>query len=52
MCFTIADESLEVCKFLFDDGEDTYEILTFNNLEREQRDNSKKIVNMMSKLAR
>lgn len=52
MSFVIVDESLEIAKFLFDTGDDMYEILTFNNLERETRDNTKKIVNLMSKISR
>lgn len=53
MGFVIVDESLEIAKFLFDTGDDLYEILTFNNLEREARDNStKKIINLMSKMSR
>lgn len=52
MGFVIVDESLDIAKFLFDTGDDIYEVLTFNNLEREQRDNSKKIVNLMAKMAR
>ena len=50
MGFVIADESLEVCKFLFDDDERQYEVLTFDMLEREQRDNTKKILNLMAKM--
>lgn len=52
MGFVIVDEALEVAKFLFDDGEGEFEVITFNNLEREQRDNTKKIVNLMSKMSR
>lgn len=52
MCFVVVDESLEIAKFLFDTGDDMYEILTFDHLEREAKDNSKKIINLMSKLAR
>lgn len=52
MGFAIADESLEICKFLYDDGEGEYETITYNGLEREQKDNTKKIVNLMSKMSR
>ena len=52
MGFVILDSSLEVAKFLFDDGEGVYEVITYTNLEREQRDNSKKIVNLMTKMSR
>ena len=50
MGFVIADDAMEVCKFLFDTGDGQYEILTYDNLEREQRDNTKKILNLMSKI--
>lgn len=52
MGFVIADESLEICKFLYDDGEGEYETITYSGLEREQKDNTKKIVNLMSKMSR
>lgn len=52
MGFVIVDESLEIAKFIYDTGEDIYEILTFDNLERESKDNSKKIINLMSKMNR
>ena len=52
MGFVIADESLEICKFIFDTGDDNYEVLTYNNLEKEQKDNTKKIINLMSKMSR
>lgn len=52
MGFAIADESLEVVKFKFDDGENFFETLAFSSLEKEASDNSyKKIVNLMTKLA-
>lgn len=52
LSIVIADESLEVCKFLFDTGEAMWETLPFNALEREAQDNSyKKIVNLMSKIS-
>jgi hypothetical protein len=52
MGFVIVDEALEIAKFLYDDGDANYEVITFDNLEREQRDNTKKIVNLMSKVSR
>lgn len=52
MGFVIVDEALEIAKFLYDDGEGQYEVITFANLEREQKDNTKKIVNLMSKMSR
>lgn len=53
MDIVIADESLEVAKFLFDDGDGVFEALTFDSLEKEAKDSSyKKVVNLMSKLNR
>lgn len=53
MDIIIADESLEVAKFLFDDGDGAFETLTFDSLEKEAKDSSyKKVVNLMSKLNR
>ena len=53
MDIVIADESLEVAKFLFDDGDGVFEALTFDSLEKEAKDSSyKKVVNLMSKINR
>lgn len=53
MDIVIADESLEVARFLFDDGDGAFEALTFDSLEKEAKDTSyKKVVNLMSKLNR
>lgn len=53
MGFVIVDETLEVDKFIFDTGEDVYESLSFNSLERESSDNGyKKVINLMTKLSR
>jgi len=53
MSFVIVDESMEVAKFIFDTGEDIYENLAFNYLEREASDNSyKKVINLMTKMNR
>jgi hypothetical protein len=52
MGFVIVDDSLEIAKLLYDDGEGQYEVITYSGLEREQRDNTKKIVNLMSKMSR
>lgn len=52
MGFVVADESLEIAKFLYDDGEGEFETITYSGLEREQKDNTKKIVNLMSKMSR
>ena len=51
MSIVIIDEDLEVCKFIYDTGEDLWETITFNHLERESSDNTyKRIVNMMTKM--
>lgn len=53
MDIIIADESLEVAKFLFDDGDGIYEVLPFDELEKQAKDSSyKKVINLMSKLNR
>lgn len=53
MDIVIADESLEVAKFLFDDGDGVFETLPFDALEKEAKDSSyKKVVNLMSRLSR
>lgn len=50
MGMVIADESMEVAKFIFDTGEDDFENLSFNSLEREATDGSyRKVVNLLSK---
>lgn len=52
LCFVIADESVEVAKFLFD-GDDLFEQVSFNSLEREAGDGSyKKMINLLSKMNR
>lgn len=51
MSLVIVDEDLEVCKFLYDSGDDLWESVSFNHLERESSDNTyKRVVNMMTKL--
>jgi len=53
MGFVIADEAAESVDFLFDTGDDVFETLSFNHLERETSDGSyKKVVNLMTKFAR
>lgn len=48
---SIADESLEIAKFMWDTGEDLWENVSFGNLERESNDNTyKKVVNLMTKV--
>ena len=53
MDIIIADESLEIAKFLFDDGDGVFDTLPFDALEKEAKDSSyKKVVNLMSKINR
>lgn len=53
MGFCIVDEANEIIKFLFDSDDNTFETLTFSNLEREAADNSyKKVINLMTKMSR
>lgn len=51
MDIMIVDETLEIVKSLFDDGDSQFELYTFDALEKQAKDNSyKKIVNLMSRL--
>lgn len=53
MGVVIVDEVQEIASFMFDSGDDMYEQVSFNNLEREANDgSSKKIINLMTKLTR
>ena len=53
MDIIVVDESLEVAKFMFDDGDGVYETLTFDALEKESNDKGyKKVINLMSKVNR
>ena len=53
MMFIVADESSESISLIMDTGDDLYETISYTNLEREASDNSsKKIVNLMTKIAR
>ena len=53
MDIVIADESLEIARFLFDDGDGVFEALSFDALEKEDKDSSyKKVVNLMNKMSR
>lgn len=53
MCIVVCNQSTEVASFLYDTGDDTYEMLPFSGLEREASDNSyKKMVNLMAKVSR
>lgn len=53
MDIVIVDEALEIARFLYDDGDASYESLTFDVLRKEDKDGSyKKIVNLMAKFNR
>ena len=53
MSVCVVDESMEVAYFIFDTGNDIYEAVPFNHLERENGDNSyKKVINLMTKMVR
>ena len=50
MCFVIVDEPLERIDFLYDDGTNQYETLSFMHLEREDNGGQyKKIINLLAK---
>lgn len=51
MSVCIVDETIEVCKFIFDTGNDVYENVSFSHLERESSDGSyRKVLNLMTKV--
>lgn len=51
--FVITNDSMEVSKFIFDSGDDVYENLSYNQLERESSNNEyKKVINLMTKMQR
>ena len=53
MDVVIVDETLEIAKFLYDDGSGMYEALTFDALQKESSDNTyKKIINLVGKTNR
>ena len=50
MSIVIVDEGMEVAHFIYDTGEDSFESISFNGLERESNDGSyRKVVNLHSK---
>lgn len=52
LALVIVDEATEVARFLYD-GDDWFEDLSFNSLERESGDGSyKKVINLLSKMNR
>jgi len=53
MGFAIVDSTLETVKFIFDTGDDNYETMSYNALERESNDsNYKRVINLLSRVAR
>jgi hypothetical protein len=49
MGFVIVDQVLEKVDFLFDDGSNEYETVSFTHLEREESGNYKKVINLLAK---
>ena len=49
MAVVIVDEILEKVSFLYDDGSDKFEVISFTNLEKEDKGNYKKVINLLSK---
>ena len=53
MGFVIIDPDVESMKFLYDDGSNNFDTLSFTSLERDSKDSGyKKIINLMTKMAR
>lgn len=51
MCVVIVDTNLEVAKFIYDDGNPMWEVLSFSSLEKESNDkNLKQVINLISRL--
>lgn len=50
MCLVIVDETNETAKFLYDSGENRFETLSFNALEKENKSDFKKMVTLMNKM--
>ena len=50
--FVITDDSMQIAKFLFDNGESIFEEISYESLERQGDDNYKKVINLMSKMQR
>ena len=50
MCFVVVDEVMEKVHFLFDDGSNSYETMSFSHLEREEGNGAyKKVINLLAK---
>ena len=53
MGLVIADNSTEVARFLWDDGDGAFESISYKALSKESKDDDyKKIVNLMTKINR
>ena len=53
MGFVIIDSDIECMKFLYDDGSNNFDVLSFSSLERDSKDSDyKKVINLMTKMAR
>jgi hypothetical protein len=53
MGVVVVDDSIEVAKFLFDDGDEMFETITYDSLAKEDKNSDyKKIVNLMAKMNR
>ena len=51
MGVVIVDELNEVCKLIFDTGNDEYEKVSFRSMEKESSDNDfRKMINLMTKM--
>lgn len=50
ICLVIVDETNESAKFLYDSGENRFETLSFNSLEKENKSDFKKMVTLMNKM--
>lgn len=49
MAIVICDQVLEKVDFLFDDGSNEYETISFTHLEREESGSYKKVINLLAK---
>lgn len=53
MGFVAIDSEIEAMKFLYDDGSNSFDTLSFSSLERDAKDNGyKKVINLMTKMVR
>lgn len=49
MAFVVVDEPLEQISFLYDDGSNSYETMSFSHLEREDNNDYKKVISLLAK---